>query len=129
MNIVWSRDVDEVLGTHRARGGDVVNTDPRRIYQPRARADDDSACVLDEALETLTALRSPLYSGDAGAELLALVSLIAHAKGRRASVVTDTRDQEHTWGEIARQLGCNRLSAMVRYGPNSKRRRRPLDPD
>ena len=106
-----------------------MNTDPRRLYPTQARADDDSASVLDEALETLIALRSPLYSGDAGAELHALVSLIAHAKERLASVVADARDQEHTWREIARQLGCSRLSAMVRHAPNSKKRRRPLDPD
>jgi len=104
-------------------------TDARRIYPPRARADDDSASVVNEAIERLIVLRSPLYSGDAGAELHALVSLIAHAKKRLASVVTDARDQEHTWGEIARQLGCNRLSAIVRYAPHSKNRRRPLDPD
>lgn len=108
---------------------DIVSTDPRRIYPPRARADDDSASVLDEAVETLTVLRSPMYSGDAGAELHALVSLIAHAKERLASVVADARDQEHTWAEIARQLGCRRLSAIARYAPNSKNRRRPLDPD
>ena len=106
-----------------------MNTDPRRLYPPRPRADDDSASVLDDAVETLIVLRSPLYSGDAGAELHALVSLIAHAKGRLASVVADARDQEHTWGEIARQLGRSRLSAMARYAPNSKKRRRPLDPD
>jgi len=106
-----------------------VNEDPRRIYPIRARADDDSAAVLDEAVETLTTFRSPLYSGDAGAELHALVSLIAHAKSRLASVVADARDQEHTWGEIAHQLGCSRLSAIARYAPNSKKRRRPLDPD
>lgn len=104
-------------------------TDARRIYPPRARADDDSASVVNEAIERLVVLRSPLYSGDAGAELHALVSLIAHAKKRLASVVTDARDQEHTWGEIARQLGCNWLSAIVRYAPHSKNRRRPLDPD
>ncbi len=106
-----------------------MTTDPRRLYPTRAQADRDSASVLDEAVETLTTLRSPLHSGDAGAELHTLVSLIAHAKGRLASVVADARDQEHTWGEIARQLGCNRLSAIVRYAPNSKKRRRPLDPD
>ncbi len=108
---------------------DIVSTDPRRPYPTRARTDDDSASVLNEAVETLTTLRSPLYSGDTGAELHALVSLIAHAKGRLASVVADARDQEHTWGEIARQLGCSRLSAIVRYAPNSKKRRRPLEPD
>jgi hypothetical protein len=106
-----------------------MTTDPRRLYPTRARADEDTASVLDEAVETLTVLRSPLSSGDAGAELHALASLIAQAKGRLASVVADARDQEHTWGEIARQLGCSRLSAIARYAPNSKNRRRPLDPD
>lgn len=108
---------------------DVMNTDPRRLYPTRARADDDSASVLDEAVETLTALRSPMLCGDPGAELHTLVSLIAHAKGRLASVVADARDQEHTWGEIARQLGCSRLGAVARYAPNSQNRRRPIDPD
>ncbi|HVC71293.1 MAG TPA: hypothetical protein VNC61_13645 [Acidimicrobiales bacterium] len=108
---------------------DAMTTDPWRPYPTRPRTDGDSASVLDEAVETLTTLRSPLSSGDAGAELHALVSLIAHAKGRLAFVVADARDQEHTWGEIARQLGCSRLSAVVRYAPQSKNRRRPLDPD
>jgi hypothetical protein len=106
-----------------------MTTDRWRLYPTRARTDDDSASVLDEAVETLTLLRSPMSSGDAGAELHALVSLIAHAQRRLASVVADARDQEHTWGEIARQLGCGRLSAMARYALNSKNRRRPLDSD
>jgi hypothetical protein len=106
-----------------------MNTDPWRLYPTRAKTDGDSASVLDEAVETLMTLRSPMLSGDAGAELHALVSLIDQAKRELASVVADARDQEHTWAEIARQLGCSRLSAIVRYAPNSKNRRRPLDPD
>ena len=106
-----------------------ITTDPWRHYPLRALTDDDSACVLDEAIEDLLVLRSPLYSGDAGAELHALVSLIAQAEGRLASVVADARDQEHSWAEIAHQLGRSRLGAIARYAPNSKRRRRPIDPD
>lgn len=108
---------------------DAITTDQWRSYPTRARTDGDSASVIDEAVEVLTALRSPMFSGDAGAELHALMSLIAHAKQRLACVVADARDQQHTWGEIAGQLGCSRLSAIVRYAPRSKKRRRPLEPD
>lgn len=104
-------------------------TDPWRVYPTRVLTDDDSACVLDEAVEDLLVLRSPMYCGDAGAELHALVSLIAQAKKRLAYVVADARDQEHSWAEIARQLGRSRLSTIARYAPSSKKRRRPLDPD
>ena len=57
------------------------------------------------------------------------MSLIAEARDRLAHVVADARDQDHTWGEIAHQLGCSRLSAIAHYAHNWKKRRRPLDPD
>ena len=51
--------------------------DPRRGYPARPLMDECSAAVLDEAVFNLTALRSPMLVGDAGAELHALVSLAA----------------------------------------------------
>ena len=47
-----------------------MTADPWRVYPTEALADDDSACVLDDAVETLVVLRSPMSSGDAGAECM-----------------------------------------------------------
>ena len=78
--------------------------DPRRPYPPRPMLDDDSADVLDQAVAALVALRAPMHFGDAGADLHAIVSLIAEARDRLPRTVADARDQQHTWTEIARQL-------------------------
>ncbi len=49
--------------------------DPRRDYPTRPLVDECSRAVLDEAVASLTILRSPMYVGDAGAELRVLASL------------------------------------------------------
>jgi len=102
--------------------------DPRRPYPPRPMLDDDSADVLDQAVAALVALRAPMHFGDAGADLHAVVSLIAEARDRLPRTVADARDQQHTWTEIARQLGVSRLHVLARFGGRTARRRTPLEP-
>lgn len=91
--------------------------------------DEDCRCVLDEALRELVSLRSPMYHGDALAALHALSSLVKEANGRVPRLVADSRDQFHTWREISRQLGRNRVLVIARYVARTKKRRTPLDPD
>ncbi|HZT66871.1 MAG TPA: hypothetical protein VFA11_13870 [Acidimicrobiales bacterium] len=79
--------------------------DPRRLYPTRPVLDDDSARVLEEALNTLTVLRSPMFVGDACAELHAMVSLRAQIDAWIDDTVAAARDQGTTWTVIGRQLG------------------------
>lgn len=76
---------------------------------------DDSGAVLEQALAELTLLRSPLRLGDGLAELHAMVSLLAQIHARLPVVVARARDQEHTWADIAEQLGVGPATARRRY--------------
>jgi hypothetical protein len=82
--------------------------------------DDDSAAVLDDATVELTLFRSPMLVGDCLAELHALVSLRAQIQARLRRVVAGAKDQGHTWGDIAAQLGVTPAEARRRYMPDRK---------
>jgi len=103
-------------------------TDPRRSYPPRTLVDAESAAVLEEAIHSLTMLRSPFFDGDALARLHALGSLAAQAEALVADAVGQARDQEHSWADIADQLGVATATARRRYR-HHPRRRPPLDID
>jgi hypothetical protein len=84
---------------------------------PAPRVDLDSATVLEEALDTLSRLRTPYWLGDAGVRLHALASLLAQAEQLLPEVVRDTRDQELTWTDIGQLLGIHPATAARRYRP------------
>lgn len=69
-------------------------TDPWRPHPDHPVLDEESAAVLEEALHSLTMLRSPTSEGDAGARLHALASLMAQGQAILADAVADARDQE-----------------------------------
>jgi len=79
--------------------------------------DEDSAAVVEDAIEELTVFRSPMLRGDCLAELHAMVSLRAEIQARLPEVVAGARDQCHTWGDIARQLGVTAAEARRRFTP------------
>ncbi len=89
--------------------------DPRRAYPARPLIDECSAAVLDEAVVSLTILRSPMWVGDAGAELHALASLSAQVEARIAQVVAAARDQSVPWSTIGAQLGLSAADARRHY--------------
>jgi hypothetical protein len=92
-----------------------VEIDPRRSHPDHPIVDDASAAVLDEAVHSLTMLRSPLEEGDAGARLHALASLIAQAETFTTGTVAAARDQSYSWPDIASQLGLATTTARRRY--------------
>jgi hypothetical protein len=92
-----------------------VEIDPRRSHPDHPIVDDDSATVVDEAIHSLTMLRSPLDDGDAGARLHALASLIAHAETLITDTVTAARDQGYTWPDIANRLGLTTTTTRRRH--------------
>ena len=106
-----------------------MNNDPRRAYPTRPVTDDHSATVLHDAVHTLTMLRAPMHEGDACAALHAVVSLIDQARAALPKLVVDARDQDHTWAEIAGELGITRTAAIIRYAGRTTTRRTPLDRD
>jgi hypothetical protein len=92
-----------------------VEIDPRRSHPNHPIVDDDSAAVLDEAVYSLTMLRSPMEEGDAGARLHALASLIAQAETSITGAVTAARDQGYSWPDIANRLGLTTTTARRRH--------------
>ena len=103
--------------------------DPRRRYPAHPQVGDDSARLIDDAVDALILMRAPTHHGDAAAELHALTSLIADAQARLPRVVADARDQQHTWTDIARQLGIGRLRTIARHAGRTAKRRTPLTLD
>jgi hypothetical protein len=82
---------------------------------PAPRLDNDSATVLDEAVETLARLRTPYWLGDTSVRLHALASLLAQAQQLLPDAVAKARDQELTWDEIGELLGLTGPTAARRY--------------
>lgn len=88
--------------------------DPRREFPRRPVRDGFSTAVLDEAVLALRVLRSPMRWGDALAELHATASLLAEIQARLPRLVNDARDQDHSWADIADQLGVTAQTARRR---------------
>ena len=78
---------------------------------PAPRVDDDTALVLNEAIETLARLRTPYWLGDTGVRLHALTSLTAQAPRLLPEAIHDARDQGLTWAEIAQLLNISATTA------------------
>lgn len=81
--------------------------------------------MVEDAVECLVCLRG-LGTGDAGAALSALASLIAEAQARLPDAVADARDGDYTWAEIATRLATTASTARRRYGHYARWRARLL---
>ena len=88
---------------------------PLRITQPdelpAPRVDDETATVLNQAIETLARLRTPYWLGDTGVRLHALASLTAQAEHLPPDTIHDARDQGPTRNQIAQLLNISPTSA------------------
>jgi hypothetical protein len=98
----------------------MTTTDRRlRLTQPDEMpapvVDDLSATILGEAIETLSALRTPYWLGDTAVHLHALASLLAQSHRLLPDAVAAARDQELTWEEIGQLLGLSSSTAARRY--------------
>jgi hypothetical protein len=100
--------------------------DPSRSYPATPVVDNESDVVLEEAIHSLTMMRSPMWEGDALARLHALVSLAAQITALLPETIRDARDQDHSWEDIATQLGTSSSTArrLCRTAPP---RSLPLD--
>jgi hypothetical protein len=103
--------------------------DPRRRYPGEPVCDDDSEHVLRAAVDALVTARSPMYHGDAEAELHALASLVAEISLNLPHAVADARDQTYTWAEIAELLGRPKRTVKRGYAAHARTRRPPIDLD
>lgn len=95
--------------------------DSRRPYPKRPVRDEASELVVDQALQSLQLLRAPMYYGDAGLELHALVSLHAEIDARVPHVVAEARAQNITWTDIAGQLRITASHARQLYRGDAPR--------
>ena len=78
---------------------------------PTPRADDDSALVLDQALDDLARLRTAYWLGDSGVRPHALARLISQAHLTLPAAIDDARDQKLTRTDIAQLLGVSPSTA------------------
>lgn len=90
-------------------------TDPRRDGRVLPYTGADTAALIDQAVETLVLLRSPMQLGDAAATISALVSLAAEIDRRLPDAVADARDQDYPWDAIASRLATTTATAQRRY--------------
>ena len=81
---------------------------------PAPSLDSDSALVLNDAVDALARLRTPYWLGDSGVRLHTLASLIAEAQRQLPQAISDARDQELTWEEIAQLLNVSPSTAQRR---------------
>jgi hypothetical protein len=105
-----------------------VPADPRRDETTIPYTDDATMTLIEQAVETLVLLRAPMSLGDAAATISVLVSLITEADSQLPDAVTDARDQDYTWDQIASRLGTTATTARRRYALHA-RRRPPLELD
>jgi hypothetical protein len=103
--------------------------DSRRDHYLAPATDDDTATVLEAAIDNLGTLRGLQWLGDAATRLHLLTSLMAEAEQHLPQAVADARDQDCSWAQIADLLGVTRASAHQRYHGQTAKNRTPLDPD
>ncbi len=77
--------------------------------------DEESLALVAEAAASLVGLRGSV-TGDAGAVLAVLTSLIAEGQAQLPDAVADARDQGFTWSEIASRLAVGASTVRHRYG-------------
>lgn len=102
--------------------------EPRRDHYLAPMTGTDTEGVVEAAMEALGTIRGLPWSGDAGATLHLLTSLIAETEHRLPRAVADARAQECSWAQIADLLGVTRASAWQRYAGGGAHERAPLDP-
>jgi len=101
--------------------------DPRRCYPSVPLVDDDSEAVVAFAVTDLVAMRSPMWSGDAGALLHALASLAAEIERWMPDAVADAHARAYSWSEIADLIGVKPATAHRRFADHV-RTWRPMTP-
>jgi hypothetical protein len=95
-------------------------TDPRRDGTAIPHTGDDTAALIDEAVESLVLLRSPMHLGDAAVTISALASLAAEIDSRLHDAVADARDQDYPWDAIATRLATSAATAERRYSTHGR---------
>jgi hypothetical protein len=104
-------------------------SDPRRPHPDHVVTDDVSLHIVEAAVDQLSVCRSPMGLGDGLLRVHALCSLIAQADDLLPDAVSDARDQDLRWSDIARQLGVNPDIARQRYPRHQPTRSLPIEAD
>jgi len=91
-------------------------TDPRAERVAVPFIDEHTMVIVQQAVESLILLRSPLHLGDAGATISALVSLTAEINAELPGAVAAAREQDYRWSDIGTRLAVSETTARRRYG-------------
>lgn len=100
-------------------------TDPRRDDSVVPYSDEATAELIDEAVDSLVLMRSPMHLGDAAVTISALVSLRMEIERRLADAVADARDQDYSWDAIAGRLATTASTVQWRYAAYARTRKNP----
>ena len=103
--------------------------DPRRCFPSEPLTDDDSEAVVAFAVNDLVLLRSPMWSGDAGAVLHALASLGAELDRWLPDAVADAISRGYSWPEIASLIAVQPATARRRFEAHVRTWRPMTDTD
>jgi hypothetical protein len=85
---------------------------------PSPHSGDDTYDLIDDALAAL-AERRGAWLGDDLTAIALLASLIDQAERCLPELVTNARENGHSWAEIARALGTSPDEAHLRFSPDS----------
>jgi len=103
--------------------------DPRRSHPSVPLVDEDSEAAVGLAVADLVTMRSPMWSGDAGAVLHALASLAAEIERWMPDAVADAHSRAYSWSEIAALIGVAPATARRRFDAHVRTWRPMTDPD
>jgi hypothetical protein len=95
-------------------------------HAPARYTDHTSATIVDDAVFSLATVRGLQAVGDAGAALHALASLATQIDQLLPATITDARDQDYTWSEIAALLAVSRDRAQRLAARHQPPRRVPI---
>jgi hypothetical protein len=84
------------------------------VTEPEDIIDEETTCVIDDALNAIALVQQLPSDSLAAKDLQAAVTLARAARSRLARLVAEAWDEQTSWSEIGRILGTGRFFAVCR---------------